>query len=282
MAATQRQRGNYSLITCQLTPAASEPQRQSPGDQIQTAFVWTGSRASCGAKILFFGEGKSFDSGDPHQQDFQCRMKKKHSKAKSSANTPAGSWRRDYQTGKWVQSRRLFNLPQTSRNKQKDGAAHFVGGVLGVWLALGCPAGHGAGTDVAEVDLALRGRAASRLAPNNDGAAWQDLRRGGEGVNHFQNLFSEKQTWQLRPQKPESHMDGKKKWASALSFFLTQRVFITNEYETCVWYVANHCKIKVERGFKCTKTVLGWQWLNKPTSHSMLSWWTAGRDHTSW
>lgn len=66
-------------------------------------------------------------------------------------------------------------LTPATKNKQKEGAAHFVGGVLGVWLALGCPAGHGTSTDVAEVDLALRGRAASRLAPNNDGTAWQDL-----------------------------------------------------------------------------------------------------------
>lgn len=66
-----------------------------------------------------------------------------------------------------------MKLNDFRRQKQAEGwgGAHFVGGVLGVWLALGCPAGHGAGADVAEVDLALRGRAASRLAPNNDGAA---------------------------------------------------------------------------------------------------------------
>lgn len=109
---------------------------------------------------------------------------------------------------------------QTNRNKQRDGAAHFVRGVLGVWLALGCPAGHGAGPDVAEVDLALRGRAASRLAPNNDGAARQDLRRTwGGGINSFQNRLSAEQMSQPTGHKPESHMDGKKKWPSALGFF---------------------------------------------------------------
>lgn len=59
----------------------------------------------------------------------------------------------------------------------EDKAGHLIGCVLGVRLALHGAAGQCSGSDVAQVDLALRRGAASRLAPDNDGAARQDLQR---------------------------------------------------------------------------------------------------------
>lgn len=50
-------------------------------------------------------------------------------------------------------------------------SAHLIGDVLGVGLALCSSAGQGAGSDVAQVDLALRRGSAPRLASDDDGAA---------------------------------------------------------------------------------------------------------------
>lgn len=69
--------------------------------------------------------------------------------------------------------------PDKHKQTHGDGTAHLIGGVLAVGLALGGSAGHGPSSDVTEIDLTLRGGAASRLAPDNDGAARQDLGGGG-------------------------------------------------------------------------------------------------------
>ena len=61
------------------------------------------------------------------------------------------------------------------QSRALDRGTHLVRGVLGVGLALGSAPGHGAGADVAEVDLPLGGRPAAGLTPHNDGAARQDL-----------------------------------------------------------------------------------------------------------
>ena len=75
--------------------------------------------------------------------------------------------------------RTLFCLCQTHTNANKqtqwDRAAHLIRGVLGVGLALSRSAGHGSSSDITEIDLTLGGWATSRLAPNNDGTARQDL-----------------------------------------------------------------------------------------------------------
>ena len=63
----------------------------------------------------------------------------------------------------------------SGQSRALDRGTHLVRGVLGVGLALGSAPGHGAGADVAEVDLPLGGRPAAGLTPHNDGAARQDL-----------------------------------------------------------------------------------------------------------
>lgn len=75
-----------------------------------------------------------------------------------------------------VQGNTTVILVQTNAD-HAAAAAHLVGDVLGVRLALRSSAGQGAGSDVAQVDLALRRGSAPRLAPDDDGAARQHLER---------------------------------------------------------------------------------------------------------
>lgn len=76
-----------------------------------------------------------------------------------------------------VQGNTTVILVQTNADHAAAAAAHLVGDVLGVRLALRSSAGQGAGSDVAQVDLALRRGSAPRLAPDDDGAARQHLER---------------------------------------------------------------------------------------------------------
>lgn len=71
-----------------------------------------------------------------------------------------------------VQGNTTVILVQTNADHAAAAAvAHLVGDVLGVRLALRSSAGQGAGSDVAQVDLALRRGSAPRLAADDDGAA---------------------------------------------------------------------------------------------------------------
>jgi len=65
---------------------------------------------------------------------------------------------------------------KTNKQTQWDRTAHLIGGVLAVGLGLSGSTGHGPRSDITEIDLTLWGGATSRLAPNNDGTARQDLR----------------------------------------------------------------------------------------------------------